>query len=164
MCKSKSKLRNILIRAAAIAVISLILGVVVNQMHPEGIAWRLLSLTLTGTGESRGWTYTSVDSSFGLFLAGDAQFVDTRPGTSFTLDHIPGAVGLPFHDLFQDKNSMSVEDKAKTLILYDLERNSNKVRLVARQLTREGFSTVLVMRGGFVEWLDKTYPVERGTL
>jgi len=164
MCKSKNKMRDILIRTAAITTVSFVLGIAVNQIHPEGISWRLLSLTLLENGESAGWTYTSVDSAFGLFLASKAHFVDTRPSSSFTIDHIPGAMSLPFRDVFRNGGQLSGDDKTETLILYDLERNAKQVRLVARQLTREGFITVLVMRGGFVEWLDKTYPVERGTL
>lgn len=141
---------------------SLFIGILANQFHGKGIRWKILLLSLPGASNQTDWATVSVDSAFFLFLQQEAVFVDTRHREDFQVDHIPDAITLPFFEFFDHTDLFHDRERNAVYILYDLERNSKNVRLMARQLARNGFTRVFVMRGGFVEWLDKKYPVERG--
>lgn len=159
----KIRLRKILIQLTILGLGALVVGILSNQFHSQGIKWKILQLSVpTLSGQSQ-WTYVSVDSAFFLFLQQEDEFIDIRIRDDFEIDHIPNAHSLPFFEFFDTPQKFSQQDKSTTYILYDLERNSKTVRLMARQLIKESFDSVYVMRGGFVEWLDKTYPVEGGT-
>lgn len=156
--KKMRTLRRIIILSIA----SLFIGILVNQLHSKGIRWQILMLSIPNFSKQAEWTYVSSDSAFGLFLQQAAIFVDIRPKDEFEIDHIPGALSLPFFEFFDQTDIFSKQDKDATYILYDLERNSRKVRLLTRQLRKYGLNEVAVLRGGFTEWLYMTFPVEPG--
>ena len=88
--------------------------------------------------------------------------MDIRPDSDFAVDHIPDALSVPFFTFFHNRSLFQKLNKDSVYLLYDLERNSKNVRLMARRLVKDGFKQTVVLRGGYVEWLDKTYPVELG--
>ena len=133
-----------------------------NQFHEQGIRWRILALSLSINSNQSGWTTISTDSAFSSFLQEQAAFIDIRPEEDYNTDHIPGAISLPFFPFFKKPDLFQNRDKDTIVILYDLERNSKKVRMLGRQLHSMGFKQVKVLRGGYVEWLDKGYTVEKG--
>jgi rhodanese-related sulfurtransferase len=158
----KNEGRRTLFRILTVAFIALAVGVVVNQLHRNGIQWRVLILSIPMSGLDKDWNYVSTDSCFSAFLSGEAVFVDIRSRQDFEIDHVPDAISVPFFDFFNDIDRIETWDKDDVTILYDLERHSKTARLMARQLVKEGFQHVSIMRGGFVEWLDRMYPVEQG--
>jgi len=149
-------------RMSALGAASLFLGILMNQYIAQGIRWPLLALSVTDTSRQIGWAYTSTDSAFALFLQKEAVFVDIRPDSDFAVDHIPDALSAPFFTFFHNRSLFQKLNKDSVYLLYDLERNSKNVRLMARRLVKDGFKQTFVLRGGYVEWLDKTYPVELG--
>ena len=157
----KNKGRRTLLRILTVALIAQAVGIVVNQLHRNGIQWRVLILSIPMSGLDKDWNYVSTDSCFSVFLSEEAVFVDIRPRQDFEIDHVPGAFSVPFFEFFNDIDRIKTWDKDDVTILYDLERHSRTARLMARQLVKEGFRNVSIMQGGFVEWLDRMYPVER---
>ena len=159
---SKKQIRIHLAQIAILIMGSLFVGILVNQVQNKGIHWKILLLSLPSTSNPTGLTYVSTDSAFFGYLQQEAVFVDIRLCDDFEIDHIPGALSQPVFDFFNHTDLFEPRERDAKVILYDLERNSKNVRLMARQLVKEGFKNVFIMRGGFVEWLDKTYPVEKG--
>jgi len=150
------------IRLTIMSLGSLLIGFLANQFLNRGIHWKILLLSLPSTSEQTKWHYVSTDSAFSIFLQQEALFVDIRNREDFEIDHIPNALSLPFISYFNNSEQFYQQNRDATFILYDLERNSKDVRLVARQVIKDKFSSVYILRGGFVEWLDRTYPVEGG--
>jgi len=140
----------------------LIVGILVNQFHGQGIRWRILLLSIPVGSKQAEWAHVSADSAFALFTQNAAVFVDIRPGEDFDIDHIPEALPLPFFDFFNHPAPFKRKNKDATYVLYDFERHSKRVRLTARQLSKCGFKKVFVLYGGFAEWLDKSFPVKSG--
>ena len=151
-----------LTRMAVIGLASLLIGICVNQLISQGMPWRMLALSVPGRSSWKHYQTTTVDSAFFSFLQESAVFVDIRPKKDFDLDHVPGALSLPFREFFADPSIFNDQDRETTYLLYDAERNSRPVRLMSRQMEKMGFQNILILRGGFIEWLDRTFPVEGG--
>lgn len=142
---------------------ALCVGIAVNQFHTRGIRWQILLLSLPWTNSQSGWFYMSTDSAFVSFLQNKAAFIDIRPLDEYEIDHVPEALSFPFFEFFDHASLLRDQDKDGAYILYDFERNSKPVRLIARQMVKNGFEHVSVLRGGMAEWLYKTFPVEQGS-
>src|SRR4030042_1515827 len=139
---------------------ALILGFLVNQVHPRGIGWRLLLLSVDAQSRREAWNPISADSAFVHFMMRTAVFIDIRPGEEFALDHIPGARSVPFHDFF--RHPFIGREREGVLVLYAFEPMSTRPRLVAQQLGKMGYTGVMFIRNGFSEWLERGFPTERG--
>jgi len=140
----------------------LFVGILVNQFHGQGIRWRILLLSVPTGSKQTEVAHVSVDSAFTLFTQSSAVFVDIRLREDFEIDHIQGALPLPLFDFFTNPAPFKRKNRDATYILYDFERHSKKVRLTARQLSKYGFKKVIVLHGGFAEWLERSLPVESG--
>jgi rhodanese-related sulfurtransferase len=147
-------------RIVAIGLVSLFIGIIVNQFLNQGIPLRVLMLSIPGKSGWKHYQTATADSAFFHFLEESAVFVDIRPQKDFDMDHVPGALSLPFREFFAEPSLFKDQDRETTYILYDAELNSRPVRLMGRQLEKMGFQNILILRGGFIEWLDRTFPVE----
>ena len=58
---------------------------------------------------------------------------------------------------------LRVFDQDKKTILYDFDPSDQTVRGMARYANRRGIQQVFVLHGGFSEWLQMAYPVEKGS-
>jgi rhodanese-related sulfurtransferase len=149
-------------RIVLIGLISMLTGIVVNQLSDQGIRFRMLMLSLPGRSGWNHFATTTADSAFFCFLEGSHIFVDVRTEKDFNIDHVPDALSLPFRSFFNTPSLFEDQDRSAAYILYDAEINSRSVRLVGLQLQKMGFKQILILRGGFIEWLDRTFPVEGG--
>lgn len=160
--KFENDARKVLIRLFCVGFGTLCLGILFNQFQPEGIRWQVLTLSLPSASSDSGWQYASTDSCFFIHLQHTAKFIDVRDSESFTIDHVPGAMSIPFQSLFDDKTMIINLDRTQDVIIYDELRHSKRAKLSARYFFHMGFENVIVMRGGYIEWLDRTFPVETG--
>ena len=149
-------------RIILIGLMSLLVGVVLNQLISQGMRWRMLMLSIPGKAGWKHYNTTTVDSAFFCFLEKTHTFVDIRSKKDFDIDHVPEALSLPFRDFFNSPALFEDQDRDAEYILYDAEINSRPVRLVSQQLEKMGFTNILILRGGFIEWLDRTFPVQGG--
>lgn len=149
-------------RIILVGLISLLVGIVLNQLISQGMRWRMLMLSIPGKSSWNHYSTTTVDSAFFCFLEKTHTFVDIRSKKDFDIDHVPDALSLPFRDFFNSPAMFEEQEKDAAYILYDAEINSRPVRLVGQQLEKMGFTNILILRGGFIEWLDRTFPVQGG--
>lgn len=98
-----------------------------------------------------------------FFDAGAAVLVDAREAPEYAEGHIPGALSLPFDDVVANPGLLgAVKGAGRPIIIYcgggDCELSKN----LAANMLAGGIRKVLVFTGGFQEWRDAGYPVERG--
>ena len=87
----------------------------------------------------------------------DFILVDARPPSDFAVEHIVGAVNVPYFEV--DKH-LSKLPKDKWIVTYCACPHA-EAEEAARQLTKNGYTKVKVMDEGYFGWVDKKYPIEK---
>ncbi len=154
--------RNILIRIVCIIIVGLLLGLVINQVHPRGIRLPVLISSLVLNSSQQGWRPISADSSFVLYMQKSAHFFDIRSREQFKLDHLKGARSLPFYEFMIHPEDFDLPEKESVIILYDFPPHSPKAPLMIRQLESRGYKEVFFLRNGYSQWLEYGFPIEKG--
>ena len=101
-----------------------------------------------------------------------AQFYDTRTVLNFGKGHVPGAASIAYKeesdkveafDASKDQFDMSKlpADKSSRVVFYSDGPTGWKSYKAAVLASKAGYKDVLYMRGGFAEWTDRKFPVER---
>lgn len=102
--------------------------------------------------------FVSVDDVKKAFDAKqDFILVDARPPSDFAVEHIVGAVNVPYFEV--DKH-LSKLPKDKWIVTYCACPHA-EAEEAARQLTKNGYTKVKVMDEGYFGWVDKKYPIEK---
>ena len=102
--------------------------------------------------------FVSVDDVKKAFDAKqDFILVDARPPSDFAVEHITGAVNVPYFEV--DKH-LSKLPKDKWIVTYCACPHA-EAEEAARQLVKNGYTKVKVMDEGYFGWVDKKYPVEK---
>lgn len=82
-----------------------------------------------------------------LDAGADLQVLDVREGYEYFVDAVPGAVNIPLDELRQ---RLSELDPTRETVLYD--QHGQKAYWASQILTQRGFTSVLVLTGGFLVW------------
>jgi rhodanese-related sulfurtransferase len=152
---------KILYRITLIVLLSLLLGLVVNQLHSSGIPLNLLLSTSPIEKTDAGKIYyISVDSARSLLQNPGTVFIDIRPEDDYQFDHIIGAVNLPLFKLIRE--SIPTGIASDSLIIYDEAGNLEQLKLAAGILAKTGVPSVSILINGYLQWVERNYPVERG--
>ena len=149
-------------RITAIGSISLIIGIGTNQFIHQGIRWPILLLALPRAENALDLTTIPVEEAQDLLLQNQALFIDIRPQIEFEIDHIPGALSMPFTQYFGQKNLLETHEKAEIIIVYGFEPLNKEVNLFVEQFVKQGFNRAQILRGGFAAWIENRYPLETG--
>jgi len=97
-------------------------------------------------------------------LAKDIVLIDVREPEEYKESHIAGSVNfprgvlemkLPLHPEFKDAESPL--DEMNKLDIYLICRSGARSALAAESLQRMGFSNVLSVSGGMMEWINKGF-------
>jgi len=92
----------------------------------------------------------AIDNNYPVFI------IDTRSSTLFAQGHIPNAKNIPFNDLEKRKKEISL---SKEIVVYgesDLIDFQSGVKLYDL-----GFLANYTIKGGFISWQEKRFPIER---
>lgn len=105
-----------------------------------------------------------IDNVKKFFDAGAAVLVDARSTEEYTDGHIPGALSLPFDDVYKDEARLKQFDSGgKPIIVYcgggDCELSKS---LAASLVDVGGKKKVLVFTGGITDWQKAGYPLVKG--
>ena len=104
--------------------------------------------------------YVSVDDLKREIERGaDFVILDARPKADYELDHIPGAISMPFFEVEQRYKELP---RDKWIVAYCACPRAESQEAV-RVLKEKGFQKVKVLYEGYFEWLARGYPVEKGT-
>lgn len=153
---------KIVLRIICIALISLIIGIMVNQIHPRGIPIRLLTFSFMTDSRQEGWKPISTDSSFVYYLKESAHFFDIRSLEQYSLDHIKNSHPLPFYQFINNPIEFKLPEKNSVIILYDFQSHSSKAPVMIQQLEAMGYKNIFFLRNGYAEWLEYGFPIEQG--
>jgi rhodanese-related sulfurtransferase len=151
-------------RMAVIAALSLASGILANQFMNDGIPWRLLVPSMPGRPAAARIRMVDAEKAFDLLHRAGVRFLDVRTPDEFRIDHIPGAVNVPFISFFRHpaKILQPPPRPDETIVVYDFESGSRKARMAAQWLARNRFTGAAVLYPGFSGWLETGRPVERG--
>jgi rhodanese-related sulfurtransferase len=90
-----------------------------------------------------------------FYDADAALFVDARSAEEYAEGHIPGAVNLPFDDVFRDQSlASSFDGRGKPLVVYCGGGDCELSRNLAFSLIEGGHRKVLVFMGGTAGWTE----------
>jgi rhodanese-related sulfurtransferase len=87
-------------------------------------------------------------------------FVDIRETAAYEVDHIPGALSIPFYQFFKDPAPLLSMDRSNTYVLYCQEAFCRLDRLMVQALQAADFESVYFLRNGYLKWLEYGFPVE----
>ena len=82
--------------------------------------------------------------------------IDARPKLLFLGGHIPGAINIPLNELEKQKNKISATDEIVVYARNELEDFKASVKLYDL-----GFLANYIIKGGFKEWKNKNFNIEK---
>ena len=112
--------------------------------------------------EAKGISELGLEEARALYEERTGVFVDARSAKEFGEGHIPGALLLPLDDFDEAVSSWTDLIPFDTLMItYCAGAGCESSWDVAELLKEEGYSQVKVFFGGWGEWKDAGYPVEK---
>lgn len=92
-----------------------------------------------------------------------AAFVDARSAEEYAEGHIPGAVSLPFDDVYKKPElAKAFDEKGLPIIVYCGGGDCDLARTLAYALIEAGHKRVLVFKDGLPGWATAGMPVAKG--
>lgn len=148
-------------RMIVIGVVTLLVGVIVNQIIAHGIRLPIL-LTSIPCSFTKKTEHISAEDALKLLNEKQAVFVDIRSLDEYDMDHIERAVSIPVIELISNPKIIKTYDKDKelTVILYGAKEIDDNIELMARSLSMQGVKQIKILGGSFELWSKKDYPVE----
>ena len=97
-----------------------------------------------------------------LHDAGAALFIDAREDWEFAEGHIPGAINLPYEQAITDPAALEkIDQGGKPIVIYCGGGSCEVSISVAWELLGVGKTHIAVYMGGFPEWEEAGFPVEK---
>ena len=144
-----------------ITMTSLVLSLATNAVRPDGIP--LLAKELAKAEEVENTTAEprllaiTIDQALDLYHKGTV-FVDAREPEYYQEGHIRGAWNFPFFLELVFKLD-SLQGKDAPLVIYCSGNECGSSEDLAYELQGEGFSNLLVFRGGWTAWNSSGHPI-----
>ena len=150
--------QKILARAFGIVAFSSLVAVIANMVSPSGIP-------LIGTSHrlNQGVEEVSLERALVQFRGKQAVFVDSRDREEFKEGHIPGAISLPSMEFDQHGPLfMELVSLDTIIVTYCSGKGCDSSMELAELLLDSGYRKVKVFYGGWQQWKDAGYPIEKG--
>jgi len=145
-----------------IAITSTVLSLTLNAVRPDGIPLLAKELAVAevieyDTAEPRLFAIT-LDQALELYQKGTI-FVDARDPEYYQEGHIKGAWNIPFFLELVFKLD-SLQGKDAPMVIYCSGDECGSSEDLAYELQAEGFSNLLVFKGGWTAWNTSGHPIE----
>ena len=145
-----------------IAITSTVLSLTLNAVRPDGIPLLAKELAVAevieyDTAEPRLFAIT-LDQALELYQKGTV-FVDAREPEYYQEGHIKGAWNIPFFLELVFKVD-SLQGKDAPMVIYCSGDECGSSEDLAYELQAEGFSNLLVFKGGWTAWNTSGHPIE----
>jgi len=88
----------------------------------------------------------------------NALLLDLRPAEAFAAGHLAGARNLPSHEILNAGETLK-KYKEKPVVVYD--ESGSLGAAAARQLSAQGFTKAVNLRGGIAAWRTENLPVSK---
>jgi len=148
-----------LLGAAAILVVSAIVGLVVNQQSSKPLPL----FVKPQRPLPRGSEPISPAQAKAIFDAQDALFVDARSTTLYSDGHISGAINFPVSD-FEEYYPRLFDTlrRARALVIYCDGPDCGETQKLAQLLGEKGFKDFYLFFEGWPGWREAGYPAAQG--
>jgi len=103
-----------------------------------------------------------IDLAYKLFKQG-VKFIDARMPDDYQAGHIKGAYNIPFDGDEKYREILNNFSKDEILVVYCSGTDCDLSIYLGREIFEKGFERVYVFFGGWNEWLEKNYPIDKGT-
>ena len=145
-----------------IAITATVLSLTLNAVRPDGIPLLAEELAVAeeieyDTAEPRLFAIT-LDQALELYQKGTV-FVDAREPEYYQEGHIKGAWNIPFFLELVFKLD-SLQGKDAPMVIYCSGEECGSSEDLAYELQAEGFSNLLVFKGGWTAWNSSGHPIE----
>ena len=145
-----------------IAITSTVLSLTLNAVRPDGIPLLAKELAVAEVieydiAEPRLFAIT-LDQALELYQKGTV-FVDAREPEYYQEGHIKGAWNIPFFLELVFKLD-SLQGKDAPMVIYCSGDECGSSEDLAYELQAEGFSNLLVFKGGWTAWNTSEHPTE----
>ena len=145
-----------------IAITSTVLSLTLNAVRPDGIPLLAKELAVAEVieydiAEPRLFAIT-LDQALELYQKGTV-FVDAREPEYYQEGHIKGAWNIPFFLELVFKVD-SLQGKDAPMVIYCSGDECGSSEDLAYELQAEGFSNLLVFKGGWTAWNTSGHPIE----
>ena len=145
-----------------ITITSIVLSLILNLIRPDGIPLLAKELAVAeeieyDTAEPRLFAIT-LDQALELYQKGTV-FVDAREPEYYQEGHIKGAWNIPFFLELVFKLD-SLQGKDAPMVIYCSSDECGSSEDLAYELQAEGFSNLLVFKGGWTAWNASGHPIE----
>ena len=162
-------LRNAILQAVAIVVVSVVVGFAFNSFSRNGInPFRVpAKVPVTAGGAqagAEGIRIIDLEETRRVVESG-ASVIDARRKDEYDEGHIPGAILFDYYDMgtYRDQVLPLLSNEGEIMV-YCSEATCDDSELLAKELYLLGFTKLLIFKGGFAEWSSAGLPVERGDL
>ena len=103
-----------------------------------------------------------INLAYKLFKQG-VKFIDARMPDEYQAGHIKGAYNIPFDGDERYREILNNFSKDEILVVYCSGTDCDLSIYLGREIFEKGFKRVFIFFGGWNEWLEKNYPIVRGT-
>lgn len=151
-------------RIGTILLISGVVAVVANSVHPRRIPWvQDWSVHVEAKAAKQKIKVIPLSVALKKFQALEVVFVDARPADEFAQGHIPGAVSIPFQSLEDQFPAIGdLIDSGEELVVYCKNRDCDDSLMLAIELQSMGCSNLILYVDGFELWEKHGGAVEAG--
>ncbi len=150
---SGSSMGRDLALAAALCVAAIVLGVGINAIRPNPVAWSV--------PDGKAVKSLSLEEALAASRAGLVVFLDARDPFFYTEGHLPRARSVPRSQLDQAAKQVSSLSRQSPVIVYCSDEACDDSGIVGRFLVSLGFRDVGVYKGGWEEWSAAELPIEK---
>jgi rhodanese-related sulfurtransferase len=164
-------IKKFIVQTSIILAISCVIGFTFNgfSKSPLPIFTKYDPLQAADKGENnqddnQDFHITEIDAETLNYLIESEEVLlfDARTKEEYNGEHLPKAVSLPVYEF--DRMYPGVEGlfvEGKTIVTYCSSLTCIDSPLLAKKLSGKGHENVFVYRGGFKEWSELNYPVEK---
>ena len=91
----------------------------------------------------------------------NAFFIDAREPEDFKYAHIKNSINIPFDHFDNYKHLLDNINKEKIIVTYCAGTDCDLSKLLGNLLFEMGYKKVFIFFGGWNEWLEADYPIEK---
>lgn len=170
--------------ASIILFASIVLGFIANAVSPKGVpliadysgrfaidtSKTVEKIDLNKRGKlNKGGFYEPVNITLEAakqLFDDNALFIDGREDSEFKEGHIKGAKNIPYKSFLESTNDQKLETmknigKEKIIVSY-CSSDSCEISIDnAYEMAKIGYNDVKIFLGGYKEWKNKDYPIEK---
>lgn len=103
-----------------------------------------------------------IDKAYQLYKQG-VKFIDARMPDEYEEGHIKGAINIPFDGDESYRDILKTISKDELLVTYCSGTECDLSILLGDELFEKGYKRVYIFFGGWNDWVERGYPISKGS-